>query len=86
MALFLPQYRDWDLGWCILCQKDSSSLLLDLLVTGIIQFADMSIRKTNDIEEFHKSEVPFRVGILVHLNELQKGNRIIENLKKGKAK
>ena len=46
----------------------------------------MSIRKTNDIEEFHKSEVPFHVGILVHLNKLQEGNRIIENLKKGKAK
>ena len=40
----------------------------------------------NNIEEFQKNEVSFLVGIFVHLNELQEGDEIIQNLKKGKAK
>ena len=70
---------DWGL-----CQKDSvASLLLCSFETGIIQFVDMLISKIkNNVEEFQKSEVPFPVGILVQLNELQKGDGIIKNLKK----
>ena len=36
--------------------------------------------------QFQRSEVAFPVGILVHLNELQEGARIIQNLKKRKNK
>ena len=36
--------------------------------------------------QFQRSEVAFPVGILVHLNELQEGARIIQNLKKRKTK
>ena len=70
---------DWGL-----CQKDSiASLLLCSFETGIIQFVDMLISKIkNNVEEFQKSEVPFPVGILVQLNELQKGDGIIKSLKK----
>ena len=69
---------DW--GRCILCQKDSSAPLLDPLVTGIIQFGDMSISKTT-WKNFKEVKFMFPVGILVHLNELQKSDGIIQNLK-----
>lgn len=38
------------------------------------------------MQEFQISEVPFPVRILVHLNELQESDGIIQNLKNGKAK
>ena len=40
----------------------------------------------NNIEEFQRSEVPFPVGILVHVNELQEDDWIIQNGKNGKVK
>ena len=40
----------------------------------------------NNTAQFQRSEVAFPVGILVHLNELQEGARIIQTLKKRKTK
>ena len=55
------------------------------LVTEIIQFMDISFSK-NNTEEFQRSEVPFPVGILVHVNELLEDDWIIQNGKNGKVK
>ena len=44
------------------------------------------VNRKNNIEEFQRSEVPFPVAILVHLNELQEGDGIIQNVKKGTVK
>ena len=44
------------------------------------------VNRKNNLEEFQRSEVPFRFEILVHLNELQEGDGIIQYLKKEKAK
>ena len=41
-----------------------------------------NVNLKNNIEEFQRSQVPFSFGILVHLNELQDDDGIIQNLKK----
>ena len=74
---------DW--GRCILCHKDSIAPLLDpsrnrnKAVCGYVNLE-------NNIEECQRREVPFPVGILLHLNEFQEDDGIIQNLKKEKAK
>ena len=74
---------DW--GRCALCQKDSTVPLLDSscnrdnTVCGYVNLK-------NNLEEFQRGDVLFPVGILVQLNELQEGDGIIQNVKKGKAK
>ena len=74
---------DW--GKCILCQKDSSAPLIDLLRNRNNKVY-VYVNLKNNIEEFQRSEVPFPVEILVHLNILQEGDGLIQNLKKRKAK
>ena len=72
-------------GRCILCQKDSIAPLLNPFrnknktVRGYVNLQ-------NNIEECQRREVPFLVGMLAHLNELQEGGGIIQILKKEKAK
>ena len=44
------------------------------------------VNRKNNIKDFQRSEVTFAIGIPAHLNELQEGDRIIQNLKKRKAK
>ena len=74
---FTTTKMDW--GRCILCQKIQVLLCSNTTVCGYVNLK-------NNTEEFQRSEVPFRFGILVHLNELRQGDGIIQNFKKGKAK
>ena len=67
-----------------LCQKDSFAPSLYSIRNRNNTVCEYVNLKSN-IEEFQRSGVPFPVGILVHLNELQEGAEIIKNLKKGKA-
>ena len=74
---------DW--GRCILCQKDSIVPLFNPSGNRNNEVCGYVTLK-NNIEDFQRTEVPFPVGIPVHLNELQDGDEIIQNLKDGKVK
>ena len=54
-----------------------SAPLSSPFVTGIIVCG--YVNRKNNIQDFQRSEVPFPVGILVHLNELQEVDGIIQN-------
>ena len=76
---FASQQRKW-IGEGVYCAKKIQVLLCsNTTVCGYVNLK-------NNTEEFQRSEVPFRFGILVHLNELRQGDGIIQNFKKGKAK
>ena len=64
----------------ILCQKDSRAPLLDSSRNKnntVCEYVNLK----NSIEEFQRSEVPFPVGILVHLNYPFKVKKVKKVLK-----
>ena len=77
--------RQMDRGRCVFCQKDSSAPLLDSCrnrdntVCGHVNLK-------NNLDEFQRGDASFSVRILVHLNELQEQDQIIQCLMEIRAK
>ena len=60
------------IGETISSQKDLSALF-PKPSRNRNKTVDGYVNLKNNIEEFQRSEIPFPVGILVHLNQLQEG-------------